>query len=304
MSFSPPYIAIIGATGSGKSKLAFELAKALPGEIIGCDSIQLYRGFNIGSAKPNLEERKEIPHHLVDILDAHESYDAWQYRKAAREAIKAIFSRGKVPLVVGGTGLYLRALMGDNFHSLPHNSLLKEKLSEEKTPDLYDKLKALNPKRSSEIHPHDRYRVIRALEIHYLQESNALIPPPDKEVEDPWLPSLTIMLDPPRNKLHSRIAQRTKKLLEVGLVEETRSLLKTGVSPTSKGMLSIGYKQVVLHDKGLISKEELCQKIIEATRQYAKRQLTWFKKHRVDLRIHGEYKLEEVIGLILSQLSN
>ena len=302
MSLCPPYIVVIGATGSGKSKLAMDLARILPGEIIGCDSIQLYKGVDIGSAKPSLGDREEVPHHLVDVLDPHESYDAWLYRTEARRIVKEVYSRGNIPIVVGGTGLYLRALIGDSFQPLPGDAKLKEEISREETPELYKKLQQLNPTRATELHPHDRYRIIRALEIFYLQETRSQNQQTVEE-EDIWSPLFTIMLDPPRNKLHSQIAARTKALLEQGLIEETQALLKKGVSPTSKVLQSIGYKQVVMMENGEIPLDNLSQKITEATRQYAKRQLTWFKKNQVDHRIHGSYNTNELASIIKTKLS-
>jgi tRNA dimethylallyltransferase len=278
MSKAPSYIVIAGPTASGKSALALELAEQIGGEIVGCDSVQLYRGFDIGSAKPNAEEMNRVPHHLIDVVDWHEDYDAARYGKNARSAIEQIIVRKKVPIVVGGTGLYLRALLQEAFHDdLPSDDSLRAELQLETSEDLYKRLKSCDPKRAAEIHANDRFRVIRAIELNVLlggpvHEKLA------KHEEATNTDALIFILDPERRILHERIAARTKQMLNGGLLEEVSSLLKSGVSAVCKPMESIGYKQAAAFLSGDLSEDLLAEYITVATRQYAKRQCTWFRK--------------------------
>lgn len=268
------YIAIIGPTASGKSALAMKLAKQLEGEIVGCDSIQLYRGFDIGAAKPTLAERQEIPHHLIDCVDWTEDYDASRYRSEASAIIQEINARGKLAIVVGGTGLYLRFLWGLGFHNLPSDVTLRQKLAKVPLDELREQLCQLDPKRALEIHPNDQLRTIRAVELNQLtgktfaelQKSSGITLYSPEEVH---------IVTPPRRMLHQRIALRTQKMLAAGLIDEARTLVAAGCATHAKPMQSIGYRQVVDYLSGTLPFAKLEQKIIEASRQYAKRQITW-----------------------------
>lgn len=264
------YICIGGPTASGKSSLAMRIAQELGGEIVCGDSVQIYRGFDIGSAKPTPDEMKLVPHHLFDICDWSQTYDAFSYARDARRVILEIASRGKTPIVVGGTGLYLRALMGDAFDSGPHDPVLRAELNLQTSAELMHELQETDPVRAAQIHEHDHFRLARAVEVARLGGGTG--------VSELWFPERLILCSPERAQLHSNIAQRVAIMLENGLIAEVESLLAQGCTREAKPMQSIGYKQVAAFLHGELSREELPSRILFATRQYAKRQCTWFKR--------------------------
>ena len=269
------YLAITGPTASGKSALAHELALRHGGEIINCDSVQVYRCFDIGSAKVSRRQRQEIPYHLIDCLDPNEDYDANQFRRDCLLKISDILQRGKLPIVVGGSGLYLRALWQDRFDQLPTDAALRADLNALSAQALQQKLAALNPQRAAEIHVNDHYRLARAVEIATLQAAAA--PSPNPERQTPGFTAYKIYLTAPRIELHQRIARRSQQMLDGGLIAETEAIVqKYGSSP--KALLSIGYRQVVDCLEGRLPESALAERITIATRQYAKRQETWFRK--------------------------
>ena len=281
MTGSPRSYVVVGPTASGKSALAMELAKKHGGEIVSVDSVQVYRGFDIGSAKPSIKEQDDVKHHLIDIKDWHEEFDARLFAAYAKPVLQDIYKRGKVPILVGGTGLYLRALWGGGFHQdLPKDEALRHDLAKLSNEQLKEKLASLDPKRAAQLHVNDRFRLIRALELCLLvgggwQEKLA----PQKEDRDG---AYVYYLRPPRPLLHERIKIRAAKMLEDGLILEVEKLLSMGVLKDCKPMQSIGYKQACDYLSGLIPEAQLCQKIEAATRQYAKRQITWFNKVTCD----------------------
>lgn len=282
----PLTVAVAGPTGSGKTALGLALAASLGGEIVGCDSVQLYRGFDVGAAKPSPLERAQIPHHLVDVLAWDEDCDAARYAVMAKAAIAGIHARGRAAVIVGGTGLYLRALQGDAFHAdLPQDSALRAALSQLALPELYARLAAKDPARAAELHPNDRFRVARALEITTLLGRPVSSLPKAPASGEEAFPVLVI--DPPRAALHEALAGRTAAMLAHGLVAEVTALLSKGVAKTAKPMQSIGYRQVLLYLAGEISAAELPEKILAATRQYAKRQCTWFRGVLGALKLAG-----------------
>lgn len=284
----PAFLAVVGPTGSGKSALALAVAARLGGEIIGCDSVQLYRGFDVGSAKPTAADRAECPHHLVDVLAWNEECDAARYALLARAAIRDVATRGRVPIVCGGTGLYLRSLARQSFHDdLPKDEALRERLATLPLADAYTLLKARDPQRASEVHPNDRFRVLRSLELvtllgRPLREARGAAPAASA-AEDDAPPGLVVLLRPDRAALHAAIARRTRAMLDAGLVREVRELLAAGVATDAKPMRSIGYKETVAMLAGEWPEGALAERIAAATRQYAKRQSTWFRKTPVEL---------------------
>lgn len=274
------YIAVIGATASGKSDLAMRIAAARDGELVNCDSVQLYKGFSIGAAKPTAEEQAQVPHHLWDIAEWNEDFDARLYAEAADNAIEAIRGRGHLPIVVGGTGLYLRAMWRDAWHDLPKDEALREELEKLSNEELRARLEKLDPRRAAEIHANDRFRLGRALEVatllgHSVKDLEAAVSRRDE--------ALVIRVVCPREILHERIALRTTQMLGSGLIEEVKGLLDSAVTPDCKPMQSIGYHEVVQYLQGQLSRSELEEAIVIATRQYAKRQETWFRKVNADL---------------------
>jgi tRNA dimethylallyltransferase len=299
------WLAIAGPTGSGKSALALAAAAALDGEIIGCDSVQLYRGFDIGAAKPTAEERESVPHHLVDCLDWHEDCDAARYALLARQALAAVQARGRLPIVVGGTGLYLRALVADAFHDdLPKDEALRAELRAEAPERSYARLVSLDPARATQLHPNDRFRVIRALELCLLlgRPVSELLAAAGRERRTELGEAChLVVLEPPRRALHAAIAARTRQMLEQGLLDEVRGLLAAGVVADCKPMQSIGYKQSVAHLSGALPAADLAAAIDAATRQYAKRQCTWFGKVAADVRLE-RWEVGPVVAELQSRL--
>lgn len=290
-------LAIFGPTASGKSALAFELACRMNAEIISCDSVLVHRGFDVGSAKPPAHERARVPHHLIDVVDANEPWDTGRWAKAAHAAILDVLARGRLPIVVGGTGLYWRALISDNFHGdLPSSPEIRARLDMLPSAVLWQRLHEVDAKRAAEIHPNDRYRLIRALELlELLGKPLRELPPMRAPSAFEWR---TVYLDPPRALLHERIKQRTTAMLEAGLISEVEGLLAQGVPETSKPMQSIGYREVVDFLRGRLSRDELHDAIAAATRQYAKRQCTWFRKLQPDLHVTGSSSVEDLLQKI------
>lgn len=289
-------IAVVGPTAGGKSSLAMRLAVSLGGEIVACDSVQVYRGFNIGSAKPTAEDRRRVPHHLLDMVDGHQEFDAATYAAAARTALTDVIQRGRMPIIVGGTGLYFRALAATDFDaSLPTDPALRAELTALPTASLIAMLRDLDPVRSEKIHPNDRFRLARALEVARLTGSTMAELRQKQQAgmaeNNQGLHIFTIFKNPPRQVLHERIAARAAEMLDAGLIEEVQALLAAGLSPACKPMQSIGYRQCVGFLKGELEKADLLPLIVNATRQYAKRQCTWFKKtvnHYLDATEHPD----------------
>ena len=274
-----PLVAIVGPTASGKSELALRIAESFSGEIVNCDALQLYRGFDIGTAKTPAAARRGIPHHLLDALDPQMSFSAGDYARAAREIIAGISSRGHLPLVVGGTGFYLRALL-DGLPALPgRDDLLRERLSrrEQRHPGaLHRLLRRLEPSAAARIHPRDLQKTTRALEIRLL--TRAKLPAPSTASSLEGFRLLLVGLAPERSLLTDAIAARTRRMFDEGLVDEVRGLLDKGLSGDEKPFESLGYKQALAHIRGQISLEEALESTEIETRQYAKRQLTWFRR--------------------------
>jgi tRNA dimethylallyltransferase len=277
-------LVIVGPTGSGKSSLALEAAKNLNGELIGCDSVQVYKGFDIGSSKD--QSTGPIPHHLTDLVGWDEEFDAANYAQASQLQVQATLDREKLPIIVGGTGLYLRAFWGEGWHGdLPKDPKLRQDLEEREASDLYAQLETVDPVRAKALHPNDKFRVVRALEINHL--TGSVVGDLPESGQGTRASSFVVLIVPPRPLLHQRIAKRTKLMLKMGLVDEVKGLLEAGVDPTCKPMQSIGYRQTVAFLQGQLPEAELEDRIIFATRQYAKRQLTWFKSVEADLVVES-----------------
>lgn len=292
-----PFLVIGGPTASGKSALAIRIAQDFDGEIINADSVAMYRRFDIGTAKPSLSDQKLVPHHLIDILEPEEELDASRYGDLALAKITELQSMGKLPIVVGGSGLYLRALMREKFHDLPHSPSLRSELSAFSNDELFKRLQIVDPERALKIHQNDHFRLARALEIFTLTGKTMaeLTKAPAKESpQDAFI----ITIDPDRNILHQRIASRTEKMLEEGLVEEVKKILASGVPSTAKPFSTIGYKQVLAFLEGDLALGQLQDQILFATRQLAKRQCTWFHKLSSDMRLQNENLTPEALSTL------
>jgi tRNA dimethylallyltransferase len=281
-----PLIAVLGPTGSGKSQLALALAAQLKGEIINFDSVQVCRGLNIGAAKLSPAERKNIPHHLIDIADPNVGLTAGVYASLGREVAADIAGRGFVPIFVGGTGFYLRALLDGLSPAPPTNPCLRARLAElarRRPLALFRYLSRIDPVAAERIHPNDHQKLTRAIELARLSGRPPRLPGRSLDGFVFW----KIGLDPDRSALRCRIDVRTRRMFELGLVEETRALIANGVSPRSKALQSIGYRQalnVLEHGVDLEGAIRDCQ---TKTRQYAKRQMTWFRREQGVHWLHG-----------------
>lgn len=268
-----PLLVILGPTGSGKSALALSIANSAGGEIVNCDSVQVYRGFDIGTAKTS--------GHLVDISEAHDVFTAGDYQRLARATLDEIAARARLPVVVGGTGLYLRALLEGLFVGPRRDESLRERLAERerrKAGALHRLLRRLDPASAVRIEPRDVQKLLRALEVRLLTRrplSGML-----QEGRDALrgFQIVKIGLNPPREALYRRLDHRFAGMIEQGLLEEVRRLLENGVDPGAKPFESLGYKQALAVVRGEASLEEAIASAQRETRRYAKRQMTWFRR--------------------------
>jgi tRNA dimethylallyltransferase len=280
-SWEKPMITILGPTASGKSTLAIQTAQILDGEIVNCDALQLHRFLNIGTAKPSVDEIKQIPHHLYDIIDPDEYFSAGSYMLASRRVCNEIVDRGKIPLVVGGTGLYLRALLEGVFAGPGRLDVLRERLHrigrQKGTDYLHRLLKKKDPGACETIGRGDRIRLIRALEIYFATGRRISELQPQR-VTLKGFSVLKIGLNIPRSILYDRINRRVIEMFDSGLIEETKELLDRGYSPDCKGFEALGYR----HALAVLKREMNTGRAVELTqrdtRRYAKRQMTWFRK--------------------------
>ena len=281
MAQDPLLLAIVGPTASGKTALSLALAERFLGEIVNCDSVALYREFEIGTAKPAREERARAPHHLLDLLAPDQAFTAGDYARAARQVLADIKQRGRPPIVVGGTGLYLRALLEGLFSGPPRSEELRARLrarSGERGPaHLHRILSRLDPAAAHSIHENDEPKLIRAIEVCLLARER--ISELWKRGRDPLtgFRVLRLGLDPDRNQLYTRINQRAARMFDAGLIEETRAILAK-YGPAAGPLQSLGYRQAVQHLRGEIDRKLAVWAAQQAHRNYAKRQMTWFRR--------------------------
>ena len=276
-------IAILGPTGSGKSDLALHLAERFGGEIVNCDSVQIYRGFDIGTAKTLIEDRRGIPHHMIDVAGPGDVFTAGDYSVRARAVLAEIASRNKIPVVVGGTGFYLRALFEGLFAGPRRDPATRAQLTERehrRPGSLHRILARFDPQSSARIHPNDVNKTIRALEVCLLERQ-----PLSKMFEtgrDPLVGFriVKVGLNPPRETLYARLDRRFQIMIETGLLDEVRTLLASGVSAQSKPFESLGYKQALAFVRGEMTLDAVIASAQMETRRYAKRQVTWFRRER------------------------
>jgi tRNA dimethylallyltransferase len=274
-------VAIVGPTGAGKSELALRVAEEFGGEVLNCDSLQVYRYFDIGTAKLTPAEMRGIPHHLIDILDPDQIFTAGEYARLGRTALAAISSRGKLPVVAGGTGFYLRALFEGLFPGPARDTALRERLArrEERKPgSLHRLLRRFDADAAARIHPHDVPKVMRALEVYLIarrpvtemfrEGRNGLV----------GFRTLKIGLSPDRDELYRRLDERCRRMFEAGLAEEVQRILDRGFSIQAKPFESHGYRQAVQLLRGELNAKEAVFYAQRNTRNYAKRQMTWFRK--------------------------
>jgi tRNA dimethylallyltransferase len=271
-------IIINGPTGVGKTSISLSLAQELPVEFINADSMQVYRYMDIGTAKPEPEELSAVPHHLVSIVDPDEDFDAAKFMALGRKAVDDICLRGKIPVVVGGTALYIRALISGIFDAPGKDENLRKKLMEEETGILHKKLAEIDPETAIRVNRNDRVRIVRALEVYYLTGERLTAHHDKHKFEDTPYNCLRLCLNRDREVLYVRIEGRVDKMMEKGFLNEVKGLLEKGYSPQLKSMQSIGYKQLVSHLTEELPLAEAVLQIKRETRRFAKRQLTWFRK--------------------------
>ena len=304
----PKVIVIVGPTASGKTALSIELAKKINGEIVSCDSMQIYKDMNIGSAKPTTEEMQGIKHYLIDEVEPTQRFSVAEYKKRAEQAIEEIIEKGKTPIIVGGTGLYANSLIyGIEFDQIKfnenyRNKLMQEAETEEGLQKLYEQAKKIDPKAMEKISFNDKKRIIRVLEIFHSTgktKTQQEIESRKREVEYDYH---VYALNWDREKLYERINLRVDLMIQNGLIEEVEELLKKYKEfPTA--MQGLGYKEVVEYLDNKLTKEEMIEKIKQETRRYAKRQMTWFRKNKQTIWLNGENNIQNNIKIILEGLN-
>lgn len=274
-------IIIGGPTASGKSGIAVDAAKLINGEVISCDSMQIYKGMDIGTAKISAEEMCGIPHYMIDVADPKTEFSAYDFSHMAEKYIKDIVSRGKIPVIVGGTGLYVESLIYPLSFIAKKDESVRARLYEEYlrvgAQPLYERLQRIDPDDAAKIHPNNVKRLLRALEIAEISgktksECAERIPNPAYDIG-------LFIIDPPREQLYKNIDARVDKMFEDGIVNEVKKLISDGVDRSAQSMQAIGYKEFKPYFEGSASLEDVKEAIKHNTRRYAKRQITWFKRY-------------------------
>jgi tRNA dimethylallyltransferase len=308
-----PLLAIVGATATGKSALGMALAERLGGEIVNADALQVYRGLDIGTAKPTPAERARVPHHLIDILEPHERWSAGEFARRALAAVGEIAGRGRLPVVVGGSGLYLRALLAGISPVPPGDPALREELrarvAAEGLPALGAELARLDPETAARLPAGDTQRILRALEVALVSGRPLSSWIRSQPFGKKRLSAVTVGLTLPRALLYDQLAGRVTRMVEQGWVAEVAGLLDRGLEPSLPAFQAIGYRQLVLHLKGEWSLERAIDDTITATRRFAKRQETWFRKEpdvtwfpAQDLPRDPENRLPQILEHVCSGL--
>jgi tRNA dimethylallyltransferase len=304
-----PLVVIAGPTGVGKTKVAIEIAERIGGEIVGADSRQIYRYMDIGTAKPTLEERVRVPHHLIDIRNPNEEYSAAEYAKDASAAIHEIHIRGKIPLLVGGTGLYIQAVLSGMFEGPGRDEVFRAQMrsfvNAYGSTCLHKELCRVDPKTAQRVHSNDLMRIIRALEVHHL--TGKPISEYQASATEPLAlyHSCFLVLSIERRALYARINARVDQMISQGLIEEVQGLIKRGYHADLNSMNSVGYKEIMEFLFGIRDLPSAVELIKRNTRRYAKRQLTWFRKYQSSFWIDCEESetFEDVVEKCLRIIS-
>lgn len=277
-------VILAGPTASGKSGLALDLASGLGGEIVNADSVQVYRGFDIGSAKPSPADRSRVPHHLIDTREPDEAWTAADFVRDADAAIEAVAARGRVPFVVGGTGLYLRSLLHGLAEGPPAQPELRAALEADADRDglgsLHDRLAGLDPVAAAAIHRNDRVRIVRALEVVLSTGVRRSDQHQNHGLREERYDAAFLVLTGPRATLHARIDARTAAMVQSGLLREVHDLLARGVPRTASPFRAIGYRHALERIDGTLREDDWQQTLARDTRHYARRQLVWFRRQR------------------------
>ena len=273
-------ICIVGPTASGKTALAVELAKCLDAEIVSCDSMQIYQGMDIGTAKPTREEMQGIPHHMLDVAEPEEDFSVSRYCAMAAPILDDILSRGKTAIIVGGTGLYMDSLIkGTDFAPFPSTGV-RQRLEAMPIEQVYAQLASVDAPSAERLHLSDKKRIIRALEI-YLETGQTMTEHDlrTQAIPPKYRPLWFALTDEDRQTLYDRIDRRVDAMLEMGLLDEIRALLRDGISPKATALQAIGYKEFVAALNGECTVEAAADQVRQSSRRYAKRQLTWFRRN-------------------------
>jgi tRNA dimethylallyltransferase len=303
-------VVLCGPTGIGKTSAAINLAIRFKGEIIGADSMQIYRHMDIGTAKPTLAEQGQVPHHLIDVIDPDKDFDAERYVALTRPLVAGVTGRDRVPLVVGGTGFYIKALIYGLFEAAPVKPDVRQRLHKEVadkgSPVLHKRLVQCDPGAAARIHPNDTYRVLRALEV--FESSGQTISAWQKPhaFKNKVYDTLQIGLNMPRQDLYARIDQRVDQMIAQGLLDEVQGLLQKGYAPDLKAMQSLGYRHMIAYLQDQQTWDETVRTLKRDTRRYAKRQLTWFQADKDIAWIERDdiEKMADLIEVFLSSESN
>lgn len=280
----PLLVAVVGATATGKSDLAVDLAERLGGEVVNADSMQLYRGMDIGTAKLGVAERRGVVHHLLDVLDVRDAASVAAYQRAARRVVDGIWARGRVPILVGGSGLYVRAIVDDFSFAGTDPALrasLEAELAEIGPAALHERLRALDPAAAAAILPSNGRRIVRSLEVTTLTGRPFTASLPERRYVHE--PTVQVGIDVPRDTLDARVAERVERMWRAGLVEEVRALAARGLREGPTASRALGYAQVLGYLDGRWSQEQAKERTVAATRRFVRRQDQWFRK---DPRVH------------------
>lgn len=299
-------IVIAGPTASGKTSLGVELAKRINGEVVSCDSMQIYKDMNIGTAKVTKTEMQGIKHYLIDIISPEERYSVADYKKAAEKAIIEILEKGKTPIIVGGTGLYVDALIyGIEYPNIEfdekYRKQLENRVETEGLEALYEEAKKIDKQAVQKISSNDQKRILRILEIYHATGKNKTQQEAESRKNEVKYDYKVFAINMDREILYNRINKRVDIMMENGLIDEVKQIKKKyNKFPTA--MQGLGYKEVVEYLENKISKDEMVEKIKQESRRYAKRQLTWFRKNKENIWLDGMTSIEENIKIIQNEI--
>ena len=300
-------IVICGPTASGKTALSIELAKKINGEIISCDSMQIYKDMNIGTAKPTKEEMQDIKHHLIDFVSPDERYSVADYKRDAKKAIKEVLQKGKTPIIVGGTGLYIDSLIYEiEYQEIPYDEEYRQQLENraetEGLEKIWQEAEKIDPLAMQKISKSDKKRIIRVLEIYHATGKNKTMQEAESRKKEVEYDYKVYALNWDRETLYNRINIRVDQMIENGLIEEVKEIYnKYEKFPTA--MQGLGYKEVVEYLEGKTTKEEMIEKIKMETRRYSKRQLTWFRKNKQTIWLEAQNDIDKNVKIISEGLN-
>ncbi len=277
-------IVLTGPTAVGKTELSIKLANKINGEIISADSIQVYKNLDIGSAKITIEEMQNVKHYLVDVLNPTEDFNIYIFKEMAKKAIKEIQAKGKIPIIVGGTGFYIQSVIYDTSFSKEDNSIIREELEQiariKGNEFLHNELKKIDKVSAEKIHPNNVKRIIRAIEYYKLNNRPISQHNEEESIKEAVFNTKYFVLNDKRELLYDRIDRRVDKMIELGLVDEVKSLMDSGLDSTYNSMQGIGYKEIIEYLDGKCTLDEAINNIKKNTRHFAKRQLTWFRREQ------------------------